>query len=136
MTWGANLKLYMSMVGQNHGYIRCINGIFGRDITKYMVIYGVYMLPNLSIPNVPFSVHLATLIRSRFQVKPATLMIPIDLWGGGGGVLRYPVPKGLLFLIFFGVIFHCLRSLFLFCFYIYTALANPIHESWCKAVSA
>jgi len=25
-------------------YIRCIYGIFGREITKYTVIYGVYIL--------------------------------------------------------------------------------------------
>jgi hypothetical protein len=41
--------------------------------------------------------------RSRFQVKPATLLIPIHLFfssGGsfGGRILRYPVPKWLLFL--------------------------------------
>ena len=24
-------------------YIRCIHGIFGREITKYMVVYGVYI---------------------------------------------------------------------------------------------
>ena len=24
-------------------YIRCIHGVFGREITKYMVIYGVYI---------------------------------------------------------------------------------------------
>jgi hypothetical protein len=29
-------------VGQNHIYIRCIHGIFGREITKYTVNYGVY----------------------------------------------------------------------------------------------
>ena len=37
------------------------------------------MLPNLSIPDVPFPAILSTLIRRRFQVKPATLLIPIDL---------------------------------------------------------
>jgi hypothetical protein len=37
-------------------------------------------LPNLSIPNVPVQVLLSTLIRSRFQVKPATLLIPINLF--------------------------------------------------------
>jgi len=36
-------------------------------------------LPNLSIPDVPFPTLLSTLIRRRFQVKPATLLIPIDL---------------------------------------------------------
>ena len=34
-------------------YIRCIYGIFGRKITKYTVIYGVYIQiwPTLHIPN-------------------------------------------------------------------------------------
>ena len=32
----------------------------------------------LSIPDVPFPILLSTLIRSRFQAKPATLLIPID----------------------------------------------------------
>ena len=35
------------------------------------------LLLNLSIPDVPFPVPLSTLIRSRFQAKPATLLIPI-----------------------------------------------------------
>jgi hypothetical protein len=36
-------------VGQNHIYIRCINGIFDREITKHTVKYGVYIRfwPNL-----------------------------------------------------------------------------------------
>jgi len=37
-------------------------------------------LPNLSIPDVPFPALLSTLIRRRFQVKPATHLIPIDLF--------------------------------------------------------
>jgi len=34
----------MLRVGQNHIYIyiRCIYGIFGREFTKYKVIYGAY----------------------------------------------------------------------------------------------
>jgi hypothetical protein len=36
-------------------------------------------LPNLSIPGTHFPVLLSTLIRSQFQVKPATLLLPIDL---------------------------------------------------------
>jgi len=30
-------------VGQNHRYIRCIYGVFGREITIHTVIYGVYI---------------------------------------------------------------------------------------------
>jgi hypothetical protein len=37
-------------------------------------------LLNLSIPDVPFPALLSTLIRRRFQVKPATLLIPIGLF--------------------------------------------------------
>jgi hypothetical protein len=40
-------------------------------------------LPNLSIPDVPFPAQIKTLIRRRLQVKPATLLIPIDLFFGG-----------------------------------------------------
>ena len=49
---------------------------------------------------VPFPVLLSTLIRSRFQAKPATLLIPIGISFPfrGGGALRYLVPKWLLFL--------------------------------------
>ena len=55
----------------------------------------------LSIPDVPFPILLSTLIRSRFQAKPATLLIPINFsfpFRGGGAYLRYSVPKWLLFL--------------------------------------
>ena len=63
------------------------------------------LLLNLSIPDVPFPVLLSTIIRrSRFQAKPATLLIPIDFSFPfrGGGALRYSVPKWLLFLIYCG----------------------------------
>ena len=38
-------------VGQNHIYIRCVYGIFGREFTIYTVIYGVYIRfwPTLSM---------------------------------------------------------------------------------------
>ena len=57
-------------------------------------------LLNLSIPDLPFPVLLSTLIRSRFQAKPATLLIPIDFSFPfrGGGALRYSVPNWLFFL--------------------------------------
>jgi hypothetical protein len=38
------------------------------------------MLPNMSIPHMPFPVLISTVIRSRSQVKPATLLIPIYLF--------------------------------------------------------
>jgi len=34
---------HMFRIGQNHIYIRFIYGIFGRESTKYTVIYGVYI---------------------------------------------------------------------------------------------
>ena len=34
---------YIYRVGQNHIYIQCVYGIFGRGITIYTVIYGVYI---------------------------------------------------------------------------------------------
>jgi len=33
---------HMTRVGQDHIYTRCIYGMFGREITKYTVIYGAY----------------------------------------------------------------------------------------------
>jgi hypothetical protein len=71
---------------------------------------------NLSIPDVPFPVLLSALIRSRFQAKPATLLIPIDfpflfaveeLYG-----TRYQSDS--FSLINVGSGFHCLRSFFFF----------------------
>ena len=50
----------ISRVGQNHIYIRFTYGIFGREVTKYTVIYGVYIRfwPTLKIsyyePGLPF----------------------------------------------------------------------------------
>jgi len=50
--------------------------------------------------DVYFPALLSTLVRRRFQVKPATLLTHFDiLCSFGGGVLRYPVPKWLPFLI-------------------------------------
>jgi len=61
-----------------------------------------------------FPVLLSTLSRSRFQAKPATLLIPIDFSFPfrGGGALRYSIPKWLLFVNNMGSGFHCLRSVF------------------------
>jgi len=36
-------QLGIHRVGQNHKYKRCVYGIFGREITKPTVIYGVYI---------------------------------------------------------------------------------------------
>ena len=43
---------------------------------QFLVVFSLVL--NLSIPDVPFPVLLSTFIRSRFQAKPATLLIPID----------------------------------------------------------
>jgi hypothetical protein len=40
--FGRSVSL-MCKVGQNHIYIPCIYGNFGRKITKYTFIYGVYI---------------------------------------------------------------------------------------------
>jgi hypothetical protein len=45
-------------------------------------------LPKLSIPDVPFPALLSTLIRRRFQVKPAALLIPIDNFFSFGGPVQ------------------------------------------------
>jgi len=76
------------------------------------------LLLNLSIPDVPFPVLLSTLIRSWFQAKPATLLIPTDfpflfaveeLYG-----TRYQ--SGSFSLNDVGSGFHCLRRFFCFLF--------------------
>jgi hypothetical protein len=45
----------------------------------------------LSIPDVPFPALLSTLFRRQFQVKPATLLIPVELvlFLFTGGVVWY-----------------------------------------------
>ena len=74
------------------------------------------LLLDLSILDVPFPILLSTLIRSRFQAKPATLLIPVDfsflfaveeLYG-----TRYQC--GSFSLINVGSGFDCLRSSFYF----------------------
>jgi len=35
-------RAHIVRVGQSHIYIRCIYNIFGREVTKYTVIYGAY----------------------------------------------------------------------------------------------
>ena len=76
----------------------------------------------------PFPVLLSTLIRSRFQAKPATLLIPIDfsflftveeLYG-----TRYQ--SGSFSLINVGSGFHCLRSFFLLELLLYTHRKNQL----------
>ena len=71
----------------------------------------VAALPNLSVPGANFLVLLSTLIRSRFQVKPATLLIPIDFSFPfrGGGALRTRYQSGSFSLINVGSGFRCLR---------------------------
>jgi hypothetical protein len=55
-------------------------------------------------PNAHFPVLLSTLIRSQFQVKPATLLIPVDIFFG----TRYY--SGSFCLIIVGSGFRCLRD--------------------------
>ena len=52
------LATIIARVGQNHIYIRCIHGIFGREITEFTVIYGVYIRfwPTLIIAQGPVTV--------------------------------------------------------------------------------
>ena len=50
--------------------------INARCVTTTSVAFYFYFF---AIPDVPFLILLSTLIRSRFQAMPATLLIPIDL---------------------------------------------------------
>jgi hypothetical protein len=48
---------FYNRVGQNRIYLRCINGIIGREITNNTVIYGVHIYgsgrPNISVMSPP-----------------------------------------------------------------------------------
>ena len=88
------------------------------------------VLLNLSIPDVPFPVLLSNLIRSRFQAKPATLLIPIvfpflfaveELYGTW-------YQSGSFSLFNVGSSFHFLRSIFFF-FSLLTCILNRQHET-------
>jgi hypothetical protein len=76
-----------------------------RNLLPSLIYILSTTLPNTpyqtNLADVPFPVLLSTLIRSRFQAKPATLLISIDFPFPfrGGGAQRYSVPKWLLFLI-------------------------------------
>jgi len=48
-------------------------------LPSFMFILSI-MLPNLSIPDLPFPALSSTLVGSRFQVKSATLLDPINLF--------------------------------------------------------
>jgi len=73
-------------------------------------------LPNLSIPDVHFPLLLSILIRSRFQVKPATLLIPIHFFLCGGGLFSTRYQSGSFSLVYVGSGLHCLCSFFFFFF--------------------
>jgi hypothetical protein len=51
IVYAAILFLDINRVGQNHTYIRCVYGIFGKEITIHMVIHGVntWFWPTLHI---------------------------------------------------------------------------------------
>jgi len=68
---------------------------FRNWLPSFMLILSI-TLPDLSIPDVSFQALLSPLIRRRFQVKPATLLVPVDLLlsSFGGGVLRYRYQSG------------------------------------------
>ena len=87
-----------------------------KKLASKLHVHSVNFAAELTRPDVPISVLLSTLIRSRFQAKPATLLIPIDfpflfaveeLYG-----TRYQ--SGSFSLINAGSGFHCLRSFFFF----------------------
>ena len=50
----------------------------GLDSQRVKKLASKLYVLNLSILDAPFSIMLSTLIRSQFQAKPATLLIPID----------------------------------------------------------
>ena len=71
-----------------------------KKLASKLHVHSVNFAAKFSIPDVPLPVLSSTLIRSRFQAKPAILLILIDViyLFLGENVLRHPIPKGLLFL--------------------------------------
>jgi len=67
----------VSRVGQNHIYIRCIYGIFGREITKYTVIYGVYIRfwPTLHVSHLSCLLILSALISTHTYIPASRLTL-------------------------------------------------------------
>jgi len=63
-----------------------LNSHWVKKLASKLHVHSVAILLNLSVPDAPFPVPLPTLIRSRFQVKPAILLIPIVLFLYCGGV--------------------------------------------------
>ena len=88
-------------------------------LSSFMFILSI-SLQNLFIPDVPFPALLLTLIRRRFQVKPATLLTPINIvfsfaWWSSFTVpgTKAPVPY-----LIWGVVFTaCCLVFSLFFFY-------------------
>ena len=50
------------------------------NLSLHPTIIPSNTLPNLSIPDANFPVLLSTVMRSQFQVKPETVLIPSDLF--------------------------------------------------------
>ena len=83
---------------------------------SFVLILSTSMLPNLSIPDVPFPALLSTLIRRQFQVKPAILLVPTDIlhsgsfsWINVGSPVVFTLSA---FFSFVGSDIHCLRDFF------------------------
>ena len=83
-----------------------------KKLVSKLHVHSVNLAAKLVQTRRPFPVLLSTLIRSRFQVKPATLLIPIDFSFPfcNGRALRYSYQSGSITLINVGSGFHCLRS--------------------------
>jgi hypothetical protein len=90
-------------------------------------------LLNLSIPNVPFPVLLSTLIRSRFQAKPATILIPIDIpfLFAVEEVYGTRYQNGSFSLIYVGSGSHCLH-IFSFILFLLGRSTNKTKERWLR----
>jgi hypothetical protein len=59
-----------------------------KKLASKLHVHSINYAAKLFIPDVPFPALLSALVRIRFQVKPATLLIPINLFlfSFGGGV--------------------------------------------------
>ena len=108
-----------------------------RNLLPSFIIILSITLPNLSIPDVPFPAPTSTLVRSRFQVKHATLLNPIDLYASfsfAGGVSWYPIPKWLHFLNLCGECFFTACVVFsFFPFPLSSRVTRRLSPIWCKS---
>ena len=93
LTYTVYVRYFWQGNHQIYGHIRCIYGIFGREITKYMVIYGAYVRfwPTLGVLHYPQKSALQSMKHTQVrQWAQASLLciVPCPLRFAGPSQLR------------------------------------------------